>query len=280
MKLTKTIFGVAVFVSWALLTAIFVVGFQSINSGQGNTTSADGSTISQIGGGTVVLTAAEVAKHNSASSCWMIINNKVYDVTTYVNMHPGGASTVLEACGKDGTALYDTKGSRNRPHSSYADSLLKLFYVGDLNQAIGNSSSANNSISSANVSLPPTQVPPVPPAQQPAVNDVVLSAAEVAAHNSASDCWTIVNGNVYDITSYINMHPGGAATILEICGTDGTALFVNQPHSQTASNILDSFYVGILNQNVSQSALTTATQTIANTTVPTSGRRGREYEDD
>ncbi|PAV19486.1 cytochrome b2 [Pyrrhoderma noxium] len=44
----------------------------------------------------MVLTLAEVSKHNSRSSCWVIIRNKVYDVTDFLSEHPGGAKIILK----------------------------------------------------------------------------------------------------------------------------------------------------------------------------------------
>ncbi|OYW85244.1 hypothetical protein B7Z17_02635, partial [Candidatus Saccharibacteria bacterium 32-49-10] len=32
---------------------------------------------------------------------------------------------------------------------------------------------------------------------------------EVASHNSRTDCWTIISGQVYELTDFINRHPGG-----------------------------------------------------------------------
>jgi hypothetical protein len=40
-------------------------------------------------------TLADVAKHNSATDCWMVINDKVYDVTSFIDEHPGG-DVILE----------------------------------------------------------------------------------------------------------------------------------------------------------------------------------------
>ena len=37
-----------------------------------------------------IFTKAEVAKHDTVGDCWMIINGKVYDVTPFVDEHPGG----------------------------------------------------------------------------------------------------------------------------------------------------------------------------------------------
>jgi len=53
--------------------------------------------------------------------------------------------------------------------------------------------------------------------------------AEVAAHDSAASCWSAVNGSVYDLTGWVNQHPGGKAAILMICGKDGSPLF-NMQH--------------------------------------------------
>ncbi|EIW64799.1 uncharacterized protein TRAVEDRAFT_68523 [Trametes versicolor FP-101664 SS1] len=49
----------------------------------------------------------EVAKHNSRSSCWVIIKDKVYDVTEFLADHPGGAKIILKYAGKDATSAYE-----------------------------------------------------------------------------------------------------------------------------------------------------------------------------
>ncbi len=49
--------------------------------------------------------------------------------------------------------------------------------------------------------------------------------ADVQAHNSPGSCWAAINGNVYDLTTWISRHPGGAGPIQGLCGTDGTARF-------------------------------------------------------
>jgi cytochrome b involved in lipid metabolism len=84
-----------------------------------------------------------------------------------------------------------------------------------------------------------------------------IAAAEVSQHNSENDCWTIINGKVYDITSYIPRHPGGNEILLA-CGKDGTSLFTSRtdddgeeigsgtPHSTSASNQLKQFLLGDL----------------------------------
>ncbi|KAL3442645.1 FMN-dependent dehydrogenase-domain-containing protein [Aspergillus insuetus] len=54
-----------------------------------------------------VFDAAEVAKHNSKESCWVILYGKVYDVTDFLSEHPGGSKIILKLSGKDATEEYD-----------------------------------------------------------------------------------------------------------------------------------------------------------------------------
>lgn len=58
---------------------------------------------------------------------------------------------------------------------------------------------------------------------------------EVQKHNSELDCWTVVDGKVYNITHFIHRHPGGRGNILRSVGIDSTELFrkffLNRNHS-------------------------------------------------
>lgn len=55
---------------------------------------------------------------------------------------------------------------------------------------------------------------------------------QVKANNTASKCWTVIDSKVYDLTNWINSHPGGAGAIISLCGTDGTSAFTSQHGSQ------------------------------------------------
>lgn len=48
-----------------------------------------------------------------------------------------------------------------------------------------------------------------------------ISTSELAKHNKANDCWVVYKNQVYDITGYLNMHPGGSGTITTYCGNSG-----------------------------------------------------------
>ena len=77
----------------------------------------------------------------------------------------------------------------------------------------------------------------------------LISIAEISAHKDASSCYTAISGKVYDLTMWVNMHPGGKSAILSICGIDGTAKFMAQHHgAQKQMDILARFYIGNLSQ--------------------------------
>lgn len=72
------------------------------------------------------------------------------------------------------------------------------------------------------------------------------SATEVASHSDKSSCWSIINGNVYDLTSWVPQHPGGEGAILSICGIDGSGAFNNQHGGRSKiANILAGFKIGV-----------------------------------
>jgi fatty acid desaturase len=72
------------------------------------------------------------------------------------------------------------------------------------------------------------------------------SAAEVALHNSSSDCWVIIHDNVYDVSSFLPKHPGGAAALSKRgrAGCDVSLYFEQIGHSDQARLLLKDFYVG------------------------------------
>lgn len=71
---------------------------------------------------------------------------------------------------------------------------------------------------------------------------------DVAAHNNATSCYTVISGKVYDLTMWVAMHPGGKTAILSLCGVDGTERFNKKHGSDSKPNTtLARFKIGVLN---------------------------------
>lgn len=77
---------------------------------------------------------------------------------------------------------------------------------------------------------PAPQTTPTPSTSGTTVTSYTL--AQVAIHNNASDCWSVVNGGVYNLTSWIGQHPGGQSAIKSMCGQDASADFNGQHGGQ------------------------------------------------
>lgn len=69
---------------------------------------------------------SEVRKHQKEDSCWIIVRNKVYDCTPFLEDHPGGADSILINGGMDSTEEFDAI------HSAKAQAMLEEYYIGDL----------------------------------------------------------------------------------------------------------------------------------------------------
>ncbi|KAJ8130624.1 hypothetical protein O1611_g3004 [Lasiodiplodia mahajangana] len=65
------------------------------------------------------LTLAEVESHNSTKSCYVTIGNKVYDVTDFLDAHPGGADLILDYAGKDIAQILKDEDSHEHSDAAY-----------------------------------------------------------------------------------------------------------------------------------------------------------------
>jgi cytochrome b involved in lipid metabolism len=70
-----------------------------------------------------------VAQHSTDDSCWMVIKDKVYDLTEFIHYHPGGYEIMLEYGGTDATNAFNEK-----PHTIEASVLLEKYIIGELIQ--------------------------------------------------------------------------------------------------------------------------------------------------
>jgi len=286
------------------------------------TASNSSSNTTQIPASPISVQMTEVAGHNRQADCWIVVSGKVYDVTAYITVHPGGVTMITRNCGKDATTDFNTKGGSGSSHSSYAKNLLASYLIGSLNTTqlpptasitsptsgqvfpagttqttlrvttskaatcrwdVSNKAYASMAntftttggtshsttlsglvngtsytryvrcidssgiamVSSASVTFSVMAPVIVPPAG--------ITMDELALHNAQSDCWIVVSSNVYDVTAYIPVHPGGVTMITRNCGKDATTDFNTKggsgsSHSSYANSLLASYLVGPINQ--------------------------------
>jgi len=81
----------------------------------------------------------------------------------------------------------------------------------------------------------------------PVATTAGYTMAQVAANNSAKSCWAVIEGSVYNLTNWINSHPGGTGAIISLCGTEATSSFNAQHANQSRpSSRLSGYLLGPL----------------------------------
>ena len=75
---------------------------------------------------------SQVAKHNSLSDAWVVYGNKVFDITEFLKIHPGGDEITLEHLGKDVTDVLNSEILHQ--HSDNAIQLMTQYCVGELDK--------------------------------------------------------------------------------------------------------------------------------------------------
>lgn len=76
--------------------------------------------------------------------------------------------------------------------------------------------------------------------------ETVFTADEVARHNSANDLWMIMHGGVYNLTKFLQEHPGGEEVLLNLAGMDGTTCFEEMGHTSEAVQLRETLKIGIV----------------------------------
>jgi len=147
----------------------------------------------------------EVAKHKVKSDAWLVVNGDVIDVTKFVDNHPGGEQAIMAYVGQDATSEW------NQIHKP---GLVEK--VGLLNGAVKLGK------------LGSPGAPPAGGAAAPAAGGAPAAASgitldEVAKHNKRDDAWLVVNGDVIDVTAFIDNHPGGVQAIMAMVGKDASS---------------------------------------------------------
>lgn len=93
-----------------------------------------------------IIKLEDVKTHNKRDSVWILIENKIYDVTKFLDDHPGGEEILIEQAGKDATEVF-----RDVSHSTDAKELMKTYLIGQLpeNEAIDHKDDRSKTYKSA-----------------------------------------------------------------------------------------------------------------------------------
>ncbi|XP_062204674.1 uncharacterized protein LOC133906716 [Phragmites australis] len=83
----------------------------------------------------------------------------------------------------------------------------------------------------------------------------LFSASDVALHASRKDCWVVIHGKVYDVTKFLEDHPGGEDVLLHASASgDATEAFEEVGHSTSAISMMDCYLIGSIEGYVPPSA--------------------------
>ncbi|KAK1695426.1 hypothetical protein QYE76_012123 [Lolium multiflorum] len=74
----------------------------------------------------------------------------------------------------------------------------------------------------------------------------VFGFEEVAKHSVAKDCWLVIDGKVYDVTPFMDEHPGGDEVLLAVTGKDATSDFEDIGHSESAREMMEKYHIGVI----------------------------------
>ncbi|XP_077210165.1 cytochrome b5-like isoform X2 [Tasmannia lanceolata] len=81
------------------------------------------------------------------------------------------------------------------------------------------------------------------------VDEKVFTLEDVSKHDTNKDCWLIINGKVYDVTKFLEDHPGGDEVLVSATGKDATDDFEDVGHSTSARAMMDEYYVGVIDSS-------------------------------
>ena len=72
----------------------------------------------------------------------------------------------------------------------------------------------------------------------------LYSMEELKGHTSEKDVWMAIHGKVYDVTKFVEDHPGGPEIMMEYAGADATEAFDDVAHSPAAHKQLEGLLIG------------------------------------
>lgn len=81
-------------------------------------------------------------------------------------------------------------------------------------------------------------------AEETPKTEKIFALEEVKKHTREDDCWLVVDGQVFDVTEFLDEHPGGFDIIISNTGKDATEDFDEIGHSKSARELLSNYKIG------------------------------------
>mmetsp|Transcript_44556 Transcript_44556/g.80073 ORF Transcript_44556/g.80073 Transcript_44556/m.80073 type:complete len:531 (+) Transcript_44556:56-1648(+) len=175
-------------------------------------------------------TWAEVGSHATKSSCWIVVRGAVFDVTKWLQNHPGGEAPLMKRAGGDATEAFQ----RLHSNSQTAHQKIGGFLLGVVSNATNDTEAFLQKV--------------VGDRHQYEENHDLkaYTMEEVALHNTRESCWIVIQGVVVDATEFLDKHPGGAKRILGRAGQNATEQFDRIGHSETAQELTRYYAIGYI----------------------------------
>ena len=125
----------------------------------------------------------ELAEHANEEDVWVVLHGKVYDVTGFLPDHPGGKRAIMLYAGKDASEEFDMLHP-----PAIKDSIAKYLGAKALKGVAPKPAAANTGAAGV--------------------------AAEELARQPGGSVWVLLNREVYDVTEFLDKHPGGKNVIM------------------------------------------------------------------
>lgn len=178
---------------------------------------------------------SEVQRHDQPEDCWIALNGHVYDLTEFLDRHPGGKNVIVTWAGKDASKIF------NEIHqTAWIEQYLRPeAHVGTLglDPDLLASDTFWHSLRLARIEEIRNELKilvggdslsgrdPVPETSK----DTGIPLSVVAQHHTAKDCWVVVNGLVYDLSDILLRHPEQIKVISAWAGRDASKMWNRIP---------------------------------------------------